>query len=253
MKTFSLTLTTASALALAVAAPAIAQESEQSEGDSVKLLSSWTYDPIYESGWSIESMFNVTEVVDSNGEVIGDVENVIFSNEGELLGVIAEVGGFWDIGDTHVHVPWSDVMVGDDIDQIEVPVTEDTVDNFDVFGGFTGEEQIDQEDTAEVSPVNDDLVAGPSVFKATDLIGDYVYLSDDVRYGYVADILVQDEMVSAIVTDARAYGRAGYYAYPYNVNGAAPMESPRYDLPYDATEVDTLENFDYTQLQARSQ
>lgn len=105
MKTFSLTLTTASALALAVAAPAIAQESEQSEGDSVKLLSSWTYDPIYESGWSIESMFNVTEVVDSNGEVIGDVENVIFSNEGELLGVIAEVGGFWDIGDTHVHVP----------------------------------------------------------------------------------------------------------------------------------------------------
>ncbi|MFA8384734.1 MAG: PRC-barrel domain-containing protein [Pelagibaca sp.] len=253
MKTFSRTLTTASALALAVAAPAIAQETQQSDGDSVKLLSSWTYDPIYESGWSTESMFNITEVVDSNGEVIGDVENVLFSNEGELLGVIAEVGGFWDIGDTHVHVPWGDVVVGDGIDQIEVPVTEETVDDFDVFGGYSGEEQINQEATSEVSPVNDDLASGPGVFKATDLIGDYVYLSDDVRYGYVADVLVQDGMVSAIVTDARAYGRAGYYAYPYNVNGTAPMDSTRYDLPYDTTEIDTLENFDYTQLQPRSQ
>jgi sporulation protein YlmC with PRC-barrel domain len=253
MKTFSLTLTTASALALAVAAPAIAQESEQSEGDSVTLLSSWTYDPIYESGWSVENMFNTTEVVDEDGEVIGDVENIIFSNEGELLGVIAEIGGFWDIGDTHVHVPWSDVVADDGIEQIEVPVTEETVDNFDVFGGSAGEEQIDEDATTEVTPVNDDLDAGPGVFKATDLMGDYVYLTDDVEYGYVADLLVQDGTLSAIVADARSYGQAGYYAYPYNFSGTAPMDSSRYDLPYNTTEIDTLENFDYTQLEESSE
>lgn len=235
----------ASALALLAATPAVAQ-------DEVQVLSGWTYDTAYASGWSVENMFDTTEIIDATGEEIGDVENVIFSNEGEVLGIIAEVGGFWDIGDTHVHVPWDEVAFGDSILQARVPVTEENVDDYDVYGDYWGDEQmITEADADATAVVDDDLVAGPDIFKATDLIGDYVYLEDGARYGYVSDIIVENGSISAIVTDAAAYGRRGYYAYPYTYRGVSPMVSPRYDMPYGPTEVDTIESFDYDRLQSR--
>src|SRR6056297_3482176 len=87
-----------SVCALLAAMPAQAQEQQdqqdqQVQPDDVQLLSSWNYDPLYAEGWSVENMFDMTEVVDANGEDIGDIENVIFSNEGEVLGIIAQVGG----------------------------------------------------------------------------------------------------------------------------------------------------------------
>jgi len=231
-----------SAFALIAAFPAAAQ-------DEVQLLSTWSYDPLYAEGWSVENMFAMTEIVDANGDDIGDVENVIFSNEGELLGIIAEVGGFWDILDTHVHVPWNEVTLENGIQRIQIPVTEETIDDYDVFGDYAFDEQvIDATDTDETQPVDDDLVAGSGIFKATDLIGDYAYLSDGARYGYIADMIIQDGAVSAIVTDAATYGRRGYYAYPYAYRGDM---NRRYEIPYDPVEIDTLENFDYEQLQSR--
>lgn len=234
---------TASTIALVVTTNALAQ-------DDVQVLSTWNYDPLYAEGWSVEDMFDMTEIIGATGEDIGDVENIIFSNDGEVLGVIAEVGGFWDIGDTHVHVPWDQVTIQDGIQQVQIPVTEETIDDFDVFGdGWFDEQVIAEGDTDETQVVDDDLVAGSGIFKATDLIGDYVYLSDGARYGYVADIIVQDGAISAMVTDARSYGRSGYYAYPYS--SGAGMYGPQYVLPYEATEIDTIENFDYEQLQSR--
>jgi sporulation protein YlmC with PRC-barrel domain len=236
-----------SAVALIAAVPASAQDTEQ---DGVQLLSNWSYDPLYAEGWSVENVFDITEIVDANGEQIGDVENVVFANDGTVLGIIAQVGGFWDILDTHVHVPWDEVTLGSGIQQIQIPVTEETVDDYDVFGDYGfGEQVIDESDTGETQRVDDDLAAGPGVFKATDLIGDYAYLSDGARYGYVADLIVQDGAISAIITDAAAYGRPGYYAYPYSYRGAM---SPRYEIPYEPVEIDTLENFDYEQLQSRA-
>lgn len=129
-------------------------------------------------------------------------------------------------------------------------MTEETVDDYDVFGDYWDDEQVITEANADATQAVDDvLVAGPEIFKATDLIGDYAYLMDGIRYGYVADIIVQDGAISAVVTDAGTYGRRGYYAYPYAYR--ADMMSPRYDLPYDEAEVGTIENFDYEELQTR--
>ncbi|MBS1302620.1 PRC-barrel domain-containing protein, partial [Loktanella sp. SALINAS62] len=243
MKQTIMTATAASALALAVATPAFAQE-------DVQVLSNWAYDGLYAEGWSVDTAFGTTEVVDATGEDIGDIENIIFSNEGEVLGIIAQVGGFWDIGDTHVHVPWDEITMTEGTQQIQVPVTEETIDDYDVFDGNWEDEQVITEDaTDSTQVVDDDLVAGSGIFKATDLIGSYAYLSEDVPYGYVADIIVQNDAIAAIVTDSTAYGRAGYYAYPYRYTGTSPMGTTRYDMQYDATEVDTIESFDYEQLQ----
>jgi len=231
-------------MALMVAGPAMAQ-------DEVQILSDWTYGTLYSSGWSVENMFDTTEIIDTTGEEIGDVENVIFSNDGKVLGIVAEVGGFWDIGDTHVFVPWDEVMIGDTIQQAQVPVTEAAIEDYDGFSGYWGEEQVITEaDTNATTDVDDNLVAGAEIFKATDLIGDFVHLNDGARYGYVSDIIVENGAISAIVIDAASYGRRGYYAYPYYRGGSSPA-SPRYDMPYGGAEVDPIENFDYEQLRSR--
>lgn len=65
----------------------------------------------------------------------------------------------------------------------------------------------------------------------------------------MSDIIVQDGAISAVVIDTGAYGRPGYYAYPYAYRG--DMTGPRYDMPYGPVEVDTIEDFDYEQLQSR--
>ena len=239
-----LTTGAASTIALVIATQSVAQNQE------VQLLSDWRYDALYTAGWSVDNMFDRTEIIDANGDEIGDIENIIFSNDGQVLGIIAQVGGFWDIGDTHVHIPWDVVTLQDGIAQMIIPVTQDTIDEYDVFGdGWFDDQVISAADTAVTQAVNDDLVAGAGIFKATDLIGDYVYLSDGARYGYVADIIVQDGAISAMVTDAGASGRSGFYAYPYAYR--ADMYGPRYELPYETNDVDTIEAFDYTQLQSR--
>ncbi|HKL45643.1 MAG TPA: PRC-barrel domain-containing protein [Roseovarius sp.] len=255
MTYFTTAARTATAITLVAAIPAFAQDSENqdSDGDSVQVLATWTYAPLYEDGWSVENMFNVTDVTGPGDEVIGDVENVIFRNNGEVLGIVAQVGGFWDIGDTHVFVPWDDVSVGDDLSQAQVPVTEEEVDDFDIFGATEGDAMVAESDASDTNVVDDDLVAGESVFKATDLIGDYAYLSDGVQYGYVADLIVQDGRISAVVSDAASYGRSGYYAYPYQYGRGSPRMGPRYQMPYDQSEIDTIESFDYTQLQSRAE
>lgn len=136
------------------------------------------------------------------------------------------------------------------IAQIQIPVTEENVDDYDVFADYWTDEQImTKEDVDTTQAVEDDLVAGAGIFKATDLMGDFAYLSDGTRYGYLSDIIVQDGSISAIVSDARTYGRRGYYAYPYIPRGN--MTSQRHDLPYDATQVDTIKNFNYQDLQSR--
>jgi sporulation protein YlmC with PRC-barrel domain len=236
---------TTSILALLVAGPVVAQE-------NVQVLTNWSYDSLYADGWSVENMFDTTEIIGTNGEDIGDVENVIFSNDGDVLGIIAEVGGFWDIGDTHVHVPWDEVNIGETIQQAQIPVTEENVGNYDVFGDYWGGERVNTEaDAGPTDVADDDLLAGPGIFKATDLIGSFTYLSDGMRYGYISDIIVENGVISAIVADAATYGRGGYYAYPYSYRGISPMGIPRYNMPYNATEIDTIENFDYEQLQSR--
>ena len=100
------TTATASIIALIAAMPAMAQDDTTQDGN-VDILATWNYDPLYAEGWSVDNMFDETDVIGDNGEEIGDVENIIFSNDGQILGIIAQVGGFWDIGDTHVFVPWN--------------------------------------------------------------------------------------------------------------------------------------------------
>lgn len=214
------------------------------EGE-ITALETWSYDPLYTDGLSVNQMMDVFAVQGAAGEEIGSIENVIIDDEAQILAIIAQVGGVWDIGDTHVSIPWEQVEIGDE--QVIVPLTEETIDDYSIFAepGFFFDET-----ASEVTAVDDDLETGMGIFKATDLIGDYAYLTGDQRYGYVYDLVIQDDKLTSVVVSADAYGRPGYYAYPYSGYGyGLGMNSWRYDLPYSAEDITIIDTFDYGQMQ----
>jgi hypothetical protein len=42
---------------------------------------------------------------------IGEIEDIVLDSEGQMVGIVAEVGGFLDIGDKHVMVPVADLRL----------------------------------------------------------------------------------------------------------------------------------------------
>ncbi|WP_261395755.1 PRC-barrel domain-containing protein [Salipiger bermudensis] len=59
---------------------------------------------------SAGGMGSYTEIGD-NWQNVGEIEDIVFTADGKIEGVVAEVGGFLDIGDKHVHISLSDVQL----------------------------------------------------------------------------------------------------------------------------------------------
>lgn len=212
-------------------------------------LRTWNYNELYRTGWSAERLMDNAKVIGANGEDIGEIENIIVSQRGRILGIIAEVGGFWDIGDTHVFIPWTQVRVSPTLNRVVVPVTEDNVDDYassasDVLTYFrAGQTQV----------VDDDLDTGPSIWKATDLIDDYAYLNDRRAYGYINDLIFSSNgHLQAVVVNAGSAWGGGYRALPFASNGGGwnPGSSDYY-LGYGENDIANLERFDHNRLPAR--
>jgi sporulation protein YlmC with PRC-barrel domain len=232
-------------LSAAMAVPAAAQTIDT----DVIALTEWDYDDVYAEGMSAEEFIDDMEVFSRNGENIGDVEDIIANQDGKLIAVIAEVGGFWDIGDTHVSVPWSEIEMSPD--GITVPVTEETIEDYGLFDReYLSAETASSEMVGEVDAAD----TGPSAFRLSELIGDYARLRGDgdemVNYGYVRDVMIQDGSIAAVVVNPDVgYGAPGYYtAYPYY--GYAYRPGGRYyDMPYTEGDVAEMEEFDYERIE----
>lgn len=155
------------------------------------------------------------------------------------------MGGLWEVGDTHVSIPWNDLKFSKDGSRITVPITEDTVDDYSAAAAQPG--ALHKKEAGQVATVEEDLATGPQLIKATDIIGDTAFLNNAERYGYISDIRVNDGRLAAVVADTRIYGR-GYRAFPYAGPAAWASGSGRYELGYGVAEVRQLENFDYSRM-----
>ncbi|MCB2056042.1 MAG: PRC-barrel domain-containing protein [Geminicoccaceae bacterium] len=204
-------------------------------------LATWDQASLYD-GISLEDMLG-EDVVDPNGEEIGDVRNILVTPDGRISRIIVEAGGFLDIGDTHLAVPWDQLQFDDDA--VVVPISEDSVDEFDLFG----------KNYPEIAQ---------NEWKAFDLLSDTVYLEDGKVYGIVDDIIADtDGRIQAILvqrggtygTGEYAYPYSGYYGFRYPMGyGVAPgsegevaaedVRAPGYHLPYAESEVMELGPFD---------
>ena len=217
-------LRTALALALGTAAAAASAQ-------DVVPLAEWNEARSYVEGWSADQVIEL-EVRNAEGEDIGEVENIVIGPGGDVEGLILEVGGFLDIGDTHFMVPWDQVAVtggAGEIEHVTVPVDDDGWDQFDL------------------SASSGDVETGPRSFRATELIGDYTSLDGSAGYGIVNDLVFDAEgkLQAVVVNQSGAYG-GGYRAYPYyGYDHGFDPGADRYDLPYADTDIDALEPFDY--------
>lgn len=244
------TLTT-TALACALTLPGVAAAQTQVDKGDIIPMAGWTYENIYAGGgWSVDRLIG-TRVRSAGGEDLGEVEDVIFGPDARVISIIAEIGGVWDLGDHHVGVPWGEVTVDHAEDVVTVPITEDTVSDYDAFevSGLPGSRLGD----AIQSGLDDAAIEGRA-WRATELVGDYARLrgADGVPldYGYVSDMLIRDGRIAATVVDVSGGFGTGNYAYPhygYYKYGWAPGDQ-YYDLPYGPGEVHEIDPFNYDQM-----
>lgn len=226
-------------------ATAAISQNDAIPAEEVIALADWQMDEFYVDGISVDYLLDEVEVYGRTGEEIGSVQNLVFSRDGEVLSLIAEVGGFWDMFDTHVNVPWDQVS-WDDADRLTIPVSEETVEDYSVF---KTDYLLASEAEQSVEAVSEnDLLTGMNAFRASDLIGDYARIRNGTRmvdYGYVNDLVIKDgKLQSVIVTPQEGYGVSGSYGYPYHGRGWYPA-MPYYDMPYDRAEVIKAERIDY--------
>lgn len=214
-------------------------------GAEITPIPEWRYEELYTAGFTVDELMDEMEVVGPDGEEMGEIEDVIFGEQGEVLAVIAEIGGLLDIGDTHVSVPWDEVEIAGG--RIALPITEDNVDEYSVFeADYLRAEEV----ASEIVPEVDDAPTGPRAWRATELMGDYARLLEDdrfVNYGYVNDLVLKDgELAAVLVTPNAAWGWGpGPYAYPYYGYGYGWRPGAEYyDLPYEREDVAELERFD---------
>ena len=115
-------LLTASALALTMAAGgAWAQDATTDEVRSADMMGMqgdlirsrditggavYTTNAADDEGWDGDMMY---DTVGSDWNQIGEIEDIVLSKDGQLTGIVAEVGGFLDIGDKHVVISVDDV------------------------------------------------------------------------------------------------------------------------------------------------
>lgn len=116
-----LRIITTTALAATIAAPAFADAHMADMADLIRTRDI-TGGPVY----SISEAYDETTWMDMNDRdsyaygnnaygtdyrQIGEIEDVILDKSGQMVGIVAEVGGFLDIGDKHVMVKTEDVRL----------------------------------------------------------------------------------------------------------------------------------------------
>lgn len=190
---------------------------------------------LYRDNWSAREMIDAP-VRAANGERIGDVKDIIVDRNGSISKVVVEVGGFFELGDQHIGVPWKDIKIGEDMAFVQVPLREVEQGTYSLFG--------------EV-PQGEDVPAALTSWRVNELIGDYAALADVPRYGLVTDVIFDSRgRAQSVVVDRAGYwGGYGLYAYPFTGFHAAAYAHP---LPYRSETVVALRPFDYSRLDEQS-
>ena len=83
-------------------------------GDGANLIRSrditggniYTTSAANDEGWNADNMY---DQVGTDWNDIGEIEDIVLNQSGDMVGIVAEVGGFLDIADKHVMIPVADL------------------------------------------------------------------------------------------------------------------------------------------------
>ena len=206
-------------------------------------LTRWSASRLYRNSWSAEEMIG-TEVRGNRNEQIGEVKDIIVGSDGTIDKVLVEIGGFLDIGDQHIGVPWKHVTLGPEMSYVRIRALKEIEGGtFALYGRVPQGED----------PPEGKLGADAQAWRVKELIGDYAELQDLPRYGLVVDVVFNDKgRAQGVVVERGAgpWGAAGWYGYPYV---AFERGADGYRLPYEMSEVGDYGRFDYIAFGKRSQ
>lgn len=253
MPTHRSTLMAMTALAALAAGAAGAQAAQSAKTTTtpvaVVALTDWRPDITRDNAMSAEELIGM-DVYGAGGEDIGEVENIIVGADGRVLSLVAEVGGLWDIGDTHTNIPWNLVKIDAATKRITLPITEDTIGDYsyfkdDVVNSLSAATRVGQVSGDGVGGVQ----TGPAAWRVTDLIGDTARLKNAegyMNYGSVDDVVLQDGKVSAVlIRPGYGIGANGLYAVPFMGTGSGWNPTlMTYDMPYLKDEIAVLKPMD---------
>lgn len=205
-------------------------------------LSDWRYDEIYQSSWGAAQVMR-GHVVDQSGQEVGRLRNVIVGSDDRAISVLVEILGQRDGSESIANIPWDQVSLqGRDV--VQVPSLEQAAARFSLFG--------DRNNVlaGALAGISKDSSPAQRTWKTSDLINDYVTLSDGSGYGYVDDVVFDPSgRIQAVVVKRDVAAGGGTYAFPFYgaPHGFDPW-LPYYALPYDGKEVAGLERFDEGRL-----
>jgi len=81
-----------------------------------------------ENEWRVDWITG-TSVTSPEGNAIGDISDLIVDSEtGEMKAAVIGVGGFLGIGEKQIALPWTDLMINSDAQQITTDLTEEEAD-----------------------------------------------------------------------------------------------------------------------------
>jgi len=112
------TLVTTGAFAQTAPAPAPAETAPMTQ-DAGKMA---TMDGHLASNLIGENVYNGTG---DDAQNIGDVNDLVISNDGSVQSVIVGVGGFLGMGEREVALAWSDLQISNNGEQVMVNMTKD--------------------------------------------------------------------------------------------------------------------------------
>jgi hypothetical protein len=174
---------------------------------------------------------------------IGSVENMLISDKNQIEALIVQIGGVWDIGDTHVAVPWNEVDVSNG--NIQVPLNADNYDDFDLFAGEN--EYISKSALQQTAQVDDEVDTGSKIWRLSDLVDDYATMGSGAGYGVVENVLFNDNgQIQAVIVSGSSRDYAdGTYAYPfYGYDYGWTPAHDSYNLPYTSDDISDMSEFD---------
>lgn len=199
--------------------------------ENVATVEAVSYDDLYEEGGIQATSLLNANVRDEQGSEIGHVENLILSDDEGIVAVIAEIGGFLDIGDTHIAVPWEQVTLTHE--DIRIPVTENNLADYRLSGNRSavGREALDR-----TLRLQEGASTGPETWKVTDLLGDYVTFEDQQERGYVDNLLFSEagEIQAVVIESGGAPYAYPFHGFPHHGYHGPHYNYGPYSVPYRA-------------------
>ncbi len=128
----------ASLIVLTAAAAPVTAETMENDGDLIRSRDI-TGGTIYAATDAERANWLGWGAYDSVGENwrdIGEIEDVVLGKDGQMVGVVAEVGGFLDIADKHVMISLEDVSLVPADDEEYALVTNKTEEDLEEMPGI---------------------------------------------------------------------------------------------------------------------